>query len=313
VSDEAAVGKGRGAGASAGRKPRARHIALGLLAALTLTLPVALAGCGSAATATADVSTTPSPSPSAAHFQSSTYMKTVGIIGGISWASTATYYRLLNEWALGRFGTDYSVPILMYSIPFGDFAKQERLADKGDWKPLDATMVDAAKRLEAGGADFIIIASNTMNSTGDLIEQNVSIPVMRIEDCVGRDVKERGLTTVALLGTKYTMEEPFYRERLKKYGFKVVIPNLKERDYINATIFDRLCNDTILPEDRRHFQRIIARLVKEEGAQGVILGCTEIPLLIKQRDVSVHTFDSTALHVYEAFSYACGDQGALVP
>ena len=132
-------------------------------------------------------------------------------------------------------------------------------------------MRDAARRLKAGGADFIVIASNTMNSSADDIEKNVGIPVLRIMDPTARKIGERGLKKVALLGTKYTMEEPFYRERLKKYGFKVVIPNLEERDYINAAIFDRLCNNEIFPEDRRHFQRIIERLVKEEGDQGALV------------------------------------------
>jgi len=240
-------------------------------------------------------------------------MKTIGIIGGVSWASSEVYYRLLNEWMRDRFGDDYSAAILMYSLPFGEFAKQERRADKGDWRPLDATMIDAARRLEAGGADFIVIASNTLNSTGDMIEANVSIPVLRIEDAVGRAVRDRGLKKVALLGTKFTMEEPFYRERLKKYGFEVVTPDQKERDYINEAIFDRLCNDVITDADRVKFQRIIARLVKEEGAQGVILGCTEIPLLIEQKDVTVPTFDSTRLHARAALQYALGDPGAIQP
>ena len=306
----------------AGRGPRMRLVVLGLLAALLLTLPAVLAGCGSAATASpeagttpsADVSTAPAPTatPVADTFQRDPQMKTIGIIGGISWVSSVVYYRLLNEWMRDRFGDDYSAAILMYSLPFGEFAKQEKLAGKGDWEPLDATMIDAAKRLEAGGADFIVIASNTMNSAGDMIEANVSIPVLRIEDAVGRAVKERGLKKVALLGTKFTMEEPFYREHLYKYGFDVVTPDQAERDYINEAIFDRLCNGIILDSDRVRFQRIIERLAKEEGAQGAILGCTAIPLLIKQKDVSVPTFDSTRLHAQAALEYALGADGDAI-
>ena len=184
-----------------------------------------------------------------------------------------------------RFGPTYSAPILLYSIPFGEFSKQERLADKGDWAPLRATMVDAAKRLEAGGADFIIVASNTMNSTDDLIEANVGIPVLNIVDAVGGAVQDRGLKTIALLGTKYTMEQEFYRGRLEgDYGLKVVTPDAAERDYINDVIFNELCAGVFKPQSRRRFEQIVDRLVKEEGAEGVILGCTEIPLLMRDAD-----------------------------
>ena len=311
---------GRPVGAQRRLDAAARLVLAALLAAGALAAPAALAACGSTVTTTRPQSapsaaTAPSSPPAsiADTFQRDPQMKTIGIIGGVSWASSEVYYRLLNEWMRDRFGDDYSAAILMYSLPFGEFAKQERRADKGDWRPLDATMIDAARRLEAGGADFIVIASNTLNSTGDMIEANVSIPVLRIEDAVGRAVRDRGLKKVALLGTKFTMEEPFYRERLKKYGFEVVTPDQKERDYINEAIFDRLCNDVITDADRVKFQRIIARLVKEEGAQGVILGCTEIPLLIEQKDVSVPTFDSTRLHARAALQYALGDPGAIQP
>ena len=311
---------GRPVGAQRRLDAAARLVLAALLAACALAAPAALGACGSTVTTTRPQSapsapTAPSSPPAsiADTFQRDPQMKTIGIIGGVSWASSEVYYRLLNEWMRDRFGDDYSAAILMYSLPFGEFAKQERRADKGDWRPLDATMIDAARRVEAGGADFIIIASNTLNSTGDMIEANVSIPVLRIEDAVGRAVRDRGLKTVALLGTKFTMEEPFYRERLKKYGFKVVTPDQKERDYINEAIFDRLCDDVITDADRVKFRRIIARLVKEEGAKGVILGCTEIPLLIEQKDVTVPTFDSTRLHARAALQYALGDPGAIQP
>jgi aspartate racemase len=236
-------------------------------------------------------------------------MKTIGIIGGISWVSSAEYYRLINEAVRDRFGPTYSAPILMYSIEFGEFSKEERLATKGDWAPLRRTMVDAAQRLERGGADFIIVASNTMNSTDDLIAANVKIPVLNIVDAVGASVNDRGIKTVALLGTKYTMEEPFYRGRLEgDYGLKVVTPDKAERDYVNAVIFDQLCAGVFKKESRERFVRIIERLVKEEGAQGVILGCTEIPLLVKQKDVSVPVFDTTAIHSAAAVRRALGEK-----
>ncbi|MDD4178982.1 MAG: aspartate/glutamate racemase family protein [Candidatus Margulisbacteria bacterium] len=232
-------------------------------------------------------------------------MKTIGVIAGVGWVSSIVYYRLLNELVGQKLGGLHSAKVLMYSIEFGEFSKQERLADKGDWRPLKATMVDAAKRLERGGADFIIIASNTMNSTADIIEANVKIPVLRIYDANGAAVQKSGLKTVALLGTSFTMEQPFYRDCLeKKYGLKVVIPNKAERDYINKVIFDELCADKFLPSSKKRYLQIINRLVKEEGAQGVILGCTEIPLLVSQKDLAVPVFDSMAIHCAAAVDYA---------
>ena len=227
-------------------------------------------------------------------------VKTIGIIGGVSWVSSIEYYRLMNEMFRDQLGGLHSAQILMFSIEFGDFAQQERLADRGNWAPLTATMIDAAQRLKRGGADFIVIASNTLNSQAGIIEATVGIPVLHIADATGDAVRERGVHTVALLGTQYTMEQPFYRERLEKRGLKVITPTAKERDYINAVIFDELCRGRIEPESRNQFVRIINRLAKEEGAEGVILGCTEIPLLVKQSDVAIPVFDTTAIHAAAA-------------
>jgi len=236
-------------------------------------------------------------------------MKTIGIIGGVSWQSSIEYYRLMNEMVAAKLGGLNSAKILMYSIEFGEFSKQERLANQGDWGPLRKTMIDAAQRLKRGGADFIVIASNTMNSTADLVQKTVKIPVLHIADATGAEVKKSGIKTVALLGTSYTMEQNFYRDRLeKKYGLKVVIPDKAERDYINAVIFDELCAGKFKQASRERFVQIIDRLVKEQGAQGVILGCTEIPLLIKQSDVSVPVFDTTKIHSEAAVQYAFDHQ-----
>ncbi len=232
-------------------------------------------------------------------------MKTIGIIGGISWVSSAEYYRLMNEMVMDKLGGLHSAKILMYSIEFGDFSEQERLAKQGDWELLRKTMIDAAQRLERGGADFIVIGSNTMNSTADIIEANVKIPVLHIVDATGEAVNKKGIKTVALLGTAYAMEADFYRDRLeKKYGLKVVIPNKTEREYINEVIFDELCAGKFYAESKEGYVRIIERLVNEEGAEGVILGCTEIPLLVKQEDVSVPVFDTTKIHSEAAVEYA---------
>jgi len=232
-------------------------------------------------------------------------MKTIGIIGGVSWVSSIEYYRLMNEMVNKQLGGLHSAKILMYSIEFGDFSNQERLAEKGDWSLMNKTMIDAAQRLKRGGADFIVIASNTMNSRADDIQEKVQIPVLNIVDATGEKVNKSGIKTVALLGTKYTMEQNFYRDRLdKKYGLKVIIPNETEREYINSVIFEELCAGKMYNESRMRFVQIINRLVDEDGAQGVILGCTEIPLLIKQSDVKVPVFDTMTIHAEAAVKYA---------
>lgn len=232
-------------------------------------------------------------------------MKTIGIIGGVSWVSSIEYYRLMNEMVNKQLGGLHSAKILMYSIEFGNFSDEERLAEKGDWSLLNRTMIDAAQRLKRGGADFIVIASNTLNSRADDIQENVHIPVLHIADATGEKVNKSGIKTVALLGTKYTMEQNFYRDRLeKKYGLMVITPNETEREYINSVIFDELCVGKMYNESRERFVQIINRLVDEDGVQGVILGCTEIPLLIKQRDVKVPVFDTMTIHAEAAVKYA---------
>ena len=232
-------------------------------------------------------------------------MRTIGVIGGITWVSSIEYYRLMNQDVQKRFGDNSSARVLMYSIEFGEFSKEERLAEAGDWSALQKIMLDAATRLKRGGADFVVIASNTMNSTGDLIEKDVGIPVLNIVDAVGARIKAQGITKVVLLGTKFTMEAPFYRERLKrKFGIEVVTPDLADRDYINKVIFDELAVEKFTPEAKARYVAITEKLVKDSGAKGVILGCTEIPLLIQQKDLSVPTFDSMAIHVEAAVERA---------
>ena len=272
---------------------------------VVLFMIIAISGC--VATPTADVKNDDvlNQTPLDTVTSEEPQMKTIGIIGGVSWVSSIEYYRLMNEMVRDELGGVYSAKILMYSIEFGEFSKQERLAQQGDWRFLEKTMIDAAQRLERGGADFIVIASNTMNSAADLIEANVKIPVLHIADATGKKVNEQGIKTVALMGTTYTMEHNFYRDHLEnKFGLKVVTPNKTERDYINMVIFDELCAGNFTKESKEQFIRIIDRLVKEDGAEGVILGCTEIPLLVKQEDINVPVFDTTAIHAEAAVRYS---------
>lgn len=230
--------------------------------------------------------------------------KVIGVIGGVSWASSSTYYHRMNEIMRDRFGSLYSANVLMYSIPFHAFAEQERQAAKGDWSMMTATMIDAAERLKAGGADFIVIASNTLNSLAGVIEEQVGIHVLNIIDAVGSEIVKKGLKKVILLGTKHTMEDGFYKNKLEeKFGLDVLIPSLEERDYINDVIFDELCNDIIVDHSREGYKKIIRRL-RAQGGEGVILGCTEIPLLITQNDLGIPTFDSTEIHSVAAVDFA---------
>ena len=233
-----------------------------------------------------------------------TQIKTIGLIGGISWVSSIEYYRLMNEMVNEELGGLHSAKILMYSVEFGEFSKEERLAKEGDWEALRKTMIDAAQGLEKGGADFIVICSNTMHSTAGDIEANVDIPLLHIADATGEKINKSGIRTVGLLGTKYTMEEAFYRDRLEtKYGLRVIIPNETERELVNSVIFDELCAGNINENSKEKFIKIIDHLV-EEGAEGVILGCTEIPLLIKQEDVNVPVFDTMTIHAQAAVEFA---------
>lgn len=222
---------------------------------------------------------------------------TIGIIGGVGWPSTLEYYRLLNETVRDRLGGLHSAQLLLFSIEFEEFSREERLAAAGDWDLMTARMVDAGRRLRAGGADFIIIASNTLNSLLDQVGEEVGLPVLHIADATAEAVRERGMSKVALLGTKHTMEAAFYRERLAARGIAVVAPGPEERDYINRVIFEELCAGRIEDESRQGYLRIIERLAREEGVEGVILGCTEIPLLVRQEDTPLPVFDTTAIHV----------------
>lgn len=232
-------------------------------------------------------------------------MKTIGIIGGISWLSSMEYYRLINEMVRDRLGGLNSADIIMYSIPFGPFSQQERLGQRANWKHLTEIMISAAQRLKGGGAEFIVIASNTMNSTAQLIENSVGLPVLHIADSTGARVVERGFSRVGLLGTEYTMAHHFYRERLEhRFGLKIVTPSKTEREYINDVIFDELCVGKFLAESKAEFVKIIHRLSREKNVQAVILGCTEIPFLVREKDVEIPLFNTAEIHSEAAVEFS---------
>lgn len=228
-------------------------------------------------------------------------MKTIGLIGGMSWESSLEYYRIINEETKKHLGGLHSAKSLMYSV---DFAEIEELQHKGDWETATQMMVDAAKHLENGGADFVLICTNTMHKMAKDVEGAISIPLLHIADPTAETIKARGLTKIALLGTKYTMEQDFYRGRLEnKFGLDVIIPDETDRQTVHDIIYDELCLGKIKATSKQQFLEIIDRL-RQSGAQGIILGCTEIGLLIKQEDVHIPVFDTTYIHAITAVTVA---------
>jgi aspartate racemase len=228
-------------------------------------------------------------------------MKTIGLLGGMTWHSTADYYRLINADVQRRLGGSSSARLVMYSVEFQEF---EDLQTAGDWSRLTALMTDAALRVQAAGAEVLLICANTMHKTADALASVLRIPILHIADAVAAAVKAEGLRTVGLLGTRYTMEMDFYRRRLEeKHGLNVLIPGDADRDRVHEVIYGELTMGVIQDSSREEYVEIIGRL-RGRGAEGVILGCTEIPLLVRPGDVSIPVFDTTALHAKAAVDFA---------
>ena len=228
-------------------------------------------------------------------------MKTIGLIGGMSWESTVPYYRLINEAIKERLGGLHSAKVILYSV---DFHEIERLQHSGDWDAAGALLADAARSLAAAGADFLVLCTNTMHKVAPAIESSVRIPLFHIADATAEEIKRAGFSTVGLLGTRFTMEQAFYKDRLReRHGLGVLVPQQDDRDIIHGVIYDELCLGTIKPESRNEYRRIIAGLVAD-GAQAIILGCTEISLLVMQQDSAVPLFDTTGIHARKAAEFA---------
>jgi aspartate racemase len=228
-------------------------------------------------------------------------MKTIGLVGGMSWESTQEYYRIANQRVKERLGGFHSAKIVLYSV---DFDEVEGRQHQGRWDELTSLMIDAARRVERAGAECLLICTNTMHLMADDVQGAIGIPLLHIVDVTAKAVRDRGFGTVGLLGTRFTMEKDFYKGRLKdKNGLEVLVPEERDRETIHAILYDELCLGTIKDASRRAFQRIIAGL-EARGAQGVILGCTEIPLIVKQEDYSIPLFDTTALHAEAAVDFA---------
>ncbi len=228
-------------------------------------------------------------------------MKIIGLIGGLSWESSAVYYRVINELIRSKLGGTHSAKSIMYSV---DFAEFDELQHQGDWDKLTDLMIDAGMRLKNGGAHFIVICTNTMHKVADVVEREVGIPLVHIADTAATEVKKRGLRKVALLGTKFTMEQDFYKGRLaQKHGIDVVVPEQEERQAIHSVIYQELILGKILEPSRERFVKIIENM-HNAGAEGVILGCTEIPLLISQKDSRIPIFDTTQIHAAAAVEFS---------
>ena len=227
-------------------------------------------------------------------------MRTIGLIGGMSWESTVEYYRLINEEIKRRKGGLHSGKCLLYSVDFGEI---EPFMRTGEWEKISSILIDSAKKLEAGGAEFILLCTNTMHKLFPEIQSEVQIEMIHIVDAVTERVLEAKIKMVGLLGTTQTMEEDFYRSRIESKGIQVVIPDVEDRAIVNEIIFSELCVGIIAEKSRREYQRIIKKMI-ESGAEGIILGCTEIPLLIKEEDVQVQIFDTTYIHAVKAVEKA---------
>jgi len=223
-------------------------------------------------------------------------MKTIGIIGGTSWESTVEYYRILNETVKKKLGGLHSAKCLMYSVEFQEISD---LMQAGDWKAISVRMQEIANMLKSGGADFLIICSNTLAAPAPEIEKNIGIPVHSIAEATAKEILGMKLKKIGLLGTKYTMEGSYYKDTLRKYGIETIIPERGEREAINSIIFNELCLGILKESSREILKNIISKL-QSKGAGGIVLGCTEIPLLVKQEDVIIPVFDTMTIHAVSA-------------
>jgi len=228
-------------------------------------------------------------------------MKTIGMIGGMSWESSIEYYRIINQTVRKKLGGLHSAKSIMYSVEFADI---EALQHQNRWDELASIMIEAARSLERGGADFVIICTNTMHKLYDQVQNNIKIPMLNIADATAEKIKMEGIKKIALLGTRFTMEEDFYKGRLvDRYGLDVIIPAEDERKIVHRVIYDELCAGMINSDSKQKYADIIQRLVAK-GAEGVILGCTEIGLLVKQKDSPTPLFDTTEIHARATVEYA---------
>lgn len=236
-------------------------------------------------------------------------MRTIGLLGGMSWESSALYYRLLNEQVRERLGGLHSARCILLSV---DFAQIARLQEAGDWQRAGELLAADARSLQAAGAELVLLCTNTMHTVADAVTAGLDVPLLHIGDSTAEAVRAAGLTRVGLLGTRYTMEQPFLADRLTAAGLEVLVPEAGDRDLVHRVIYDELVLGVVREESRAAYRGVVDRLVAR-GAQGVVLGCTEIELLIGPDDVAVPTFPTTALHAAAAVRAALAEDGAAAP
>ena len=227
-------------------------------------------------------------------------LKTIGLIGGMSWESTVTYYKIINETVKEKLGGLHSAKCILYSV---DFQEIEECQANGNWEKSGEILGEAANNLEKAGADFIVICTNTMHKVINQIKEKISIPILHIAEMTAEKILEKGLKNIALLGTKYTMEQDFYKSKLIEKGINVIIPDKNDIEIINKVIYDELCLGIINSNSKKKFLEIVDKL-RSKGAEGIILGCTEIGLLIKNEDTDVPLFDTAVIHAEEAAIYS---------
>jgi len=231
-------------------------------------------------------------------------MKTIGLLGGMSWESTQSYYRAINQAVREQLGGLHSAKIVLYSV---DFAEIETLQVQGDWDKAGELLAAAASAVERAGADFLVICTNTMHKVAPAIAAGISLPILHIADATADELMAQGVKKVGLLGTRFTMEQAFYKDRLIARGIAVVVPDQADRDSVNRVIYEELCLGTIKADSRARYLDIIHRL-QLQGAEAVILGCTEIALLVQQSDTPVALFDTTAIHAQQAVRLALAQE-----
>ena len=232
-------------------------------------------------------------------------LKTIGLIGGMSWESTATYYKIINETVKEKLGRLHSAKCILYSV---DFQEIEECQANGNWEKSGEILGEAAYNLEKAGADFIVICTNTMHKVVNQVKEKISVPILHIAEMTAEKILEKGLKNIALLGTKYTMEQDFYKSKLIEKGINVIIPDKNDIETINEVIYDELCLGTINSDSKKKFLEIVDKL-RSKGAEGIILGCTEIGLLIKNEDTDVPLFDTAIIHAEQAAMYSIKDSG----
>ncbi len=227
-------------------------------------------------------------------------MQTVGLIGGLSWESTARYYEIMNRAVRTRMGGLHSAKILLYSF---DFATIVQMQQQGQWDQATDTMIETAQRLETGGADVIAICTNTMHKMADAVQQSITVPLLHIGDATGDAIRQQGLKTIGLLGTRYTMEQDFLRLRIAGDDLRVIVPESAERDIVHSIIFDELCQGVICPGSRARLLTVIDSMARA-GAEGIVLGCTELMLLLQPEDCALPLFDTTTIHAEALAAHA---------